>query len=125
MADKGLTDLTPAAWVATLRARGVTLELRGNRLTLRPTNAYKELSDAELLTLRHHREEIKAIVKTGGAAVVVSPPTRNDAPAPTAHDLLRDGPVEVLGGGRVRPVKVDKVASEAFAAAMRRRMHGW
>jgi hypothetical protein len=48
--------------------------LRGNRLELRPASAYKALSDAELLTLRHHREAIKQVVRERYAGMV-QPPT--------------------------------------------------
>lgn len=64
MIDKtGLLDVA-AAWVEALTSRGVTLRLRGKgqRLELVPARAYGELSDDELLTLRHHREAIKKVV---------------------------------------------------------------
>src|SRR5689334_17174170 len=51
-----------AAWVENLRARGVTVELRRNRVWLQPASAYHELSDEEMLTLRHHRAAIKAVL---------------------------------------------------------------
>jgi len=49
-------------WVDTLMARGVTLKAKGKRLEMVPGNAYKALSDDELLTLRHHKAAIVAIV---------------------------------------------------------------
>lgn len=67
--NQGLHDVSAVhdvavAWVVTLVARGVTLRLRGKgqRLELVPGRAYGELSDGELLTLRHHREAIKEVV---------------------------------------------------------------
>lgn len=72
-----------ADWIAGLRARGVTLSLRNNRLWLHPAKAYSELTDAEVLILRHHRQEIKTLVAFG------------DAPAPTrAADPLPETPAE-------------------------------
>ena len=124
-ANETQTDITPVDWVTTLRQRGVTLELKGNRLVLRPASAYKDLSDAELLTLRHHREEIKTIVKSAIATTPGAPSRRDEPTAPAVHDLLRDGPVEVLGGGRVRPATNDRQATEEFVRALRRQRQGW
>lgn len=52
-------------WVRTLRARGVSVTLRNNRLWLQPAIAHSQLSDDELLFLRHHRAAIKAVVSGG------------------------------------------------------------
>lgn len=60
------------AWVSTLRGRGVDVALRGNRLALKPPHAYGQLSDAELLVLRHHRDAIKAVVAAGAVHLPAS-----------------------------------------------------
>ena len=70
------------SWVQTLQARGVGLRLRNNRLELRPAHAYKELSDQELLTLRHHRGDIKRVVRDGHFEALPSPPPPTPPPAP-------------------------------------------
>jgi len=57
-----------------------------NRLRLTPATAYKELTDNELLTLRHHRDEIKAIVK--------ETVDETAAPEPTAAPTAAPAPVE-------------------------------
>ncbi|HXG86738.1 MAG TPA: hypothetical protein VNJ02_00265 [Vicinamibacterales bacterium] len=70
----------PEAWVATLRARGVSVFVRNNRLWLQPAGAYKALSDEELIVLRHNRAEIKAIASGDIAA-----PVETIEPAPVEH----------------------------------------
>ena len=61
-----MTDTTPATDLAArLRARGVTLRVRNNRLWLLPPHAYKTLSDEDRAILRHHRDELKAIAEAG------------------------------------------------------------
>lgn len=59
--------MTAAAhvWISRLRERGITVALRGNRLWLQPASAYKQLTDEELLFLRHNREVIKLAVREG------------------------------------------------------------
>jgi len=80
-----MTDVA-VAWVEALVARGVTLTVRNNRLSMHPPSAYSALSDEELLTLRHNREAIKAVVREGGA----QPPT------PTAGHTSFVAPAEVV-----------------------------
>jgi hypothetical protein len=73
------------AWLQALAARGVSVSLRGNRLELHPPTAYKALTDAELITLRHHREDIKAVVRAGLPSEASAMPAGNAAvstPAP-------------------------------------------
>ncbi len=56
-----------AEWLRTLAERGVTVGLRrGSRLELRPASAYKQMTDAEMIVLRHHRIAIKQLVAEGG-----------------------------------------------------------
>lgn len=77
-----------AAWLATLQARGVRVELRKNRIWFSPPNAYKDLSDDELLVLRHHRDDIKALLAVPSdlpptaAAAVSTRVARSQKPAP-------------------------------------------
>jgi hypothetical protein len=52
-------------WLAGLAARGITVTMRKNRLSLHPADAYKSLTADELLTLRDCRPAIKAAVKAG------------------------------------------------------------
>lgn len=72
-----MTDDKARAWVQALQARGVRLTVRNGRLSLHPASAYKQQSDEELLTLRHCRSEIKALVASG---VYVPPPAATPAP---------------------------------------------
>ena len=53
-------------WLQKLEARGVIVTLGPTgRLRLTPARAYRELSDEEVLFLRHHREAIKRVVGGG------------------------------------------------------------
>ncbi len=55
-----------ADWLRGLDVRGVSVSLRrGSRLELRPASAYKQMSDHELIVLRHHRIAIKQLVASG------------------------------------------------------------
>jgi antitoxin (DNA-binding transcriptional repressor) of toxin-antitoxin stability system len=58
-----------ATWVQALTARGVTLAAHNGRLRM-SASAYKALTDAEVLTLRHRRREIVALVAAGVAVFV-------------------------------------------------------
>jgi hypothetical protein len=60
-----MPENTATAWLRALKARGVNATLRNNRLWLHPASAYGALSDDELLTLRHHRQEIKDLIRSG------------------------------------------------------------
>ncbi len=76
-------------------ARGVTLTVRNNRLSMHPPSAYSALSDEELLILRHHREVIKQVVRRGGtyAATTHEPaPACKQTGAPTPHVGKPDAP---------------------------------
>lgn len=64
------THAIAAAWVDTLAARGVTLRAKGaKRFEMLPRTAYREMSDDEHLTLRHHRADIVAILIERGGVV--------------------------------------------------------
>ena len=67
-------SFTAVAWLQTLAARGVSVTLRNNRVWLHPANAFSDLSDNELLFLRHHRASIKEAIRAG----VWSSLTRSD-----------------------------------------------
>lgn len=73
------TDIA-ALWLEGLAARGVSVTIRNNRLCLHPARAYKELTDAEVLTLRHHRAEIKDVVNAGTQFDVVRPAPSAEPP---------------------------------------------
>ncbi len=65
-----MTDNTSVitSWLEGLAARGVSVKLRNGRLWLQPARAYRELTDDELLVLRHHRAAIKQVVREGWRA---------------------------------------------------------
>jgi hypothetical protein len=88
--------MTPREFVAALRARGVTLTLKGNRLHLYPWDSYRRLSPDELMTLKEHRAEIKAVVRD----------------APTAHEddasnTIGTRPVQEAGSESAPPIDLD------------------
>lgn len=62
-----MTDHTALAraWIEGLAARSVRVEVKNNRVRLRPDAAFKSLTDAEYVTLRRCRDEIKALVQRG------------------------------------------------------------
>jgi hypothetical protein len=68
------TKAPAISWIQGLQARGVTLAIRNGRLWLWPASAYKDLNDAELIVLRHHRAEMKALVECGRFAAPVAVP---------------------------------------------------
>jgi hypothetical protein len=83
-----MTENIAISWIQELRARGVTLTLRNNRLWLHPASAYKNLTDEELITLRHHRQEIKDCIAFG-----VSPAPLPSEPAPLDPQPEKPQPV--------------------------------
>ena len=54
--------MTPEQFVETLRARGVTLSVRNNRLRLDPGVAWRKLNDDEAQCIAEHRAAIKRLV---------------------------------------------------------------
>lgn len=72
-----------SSWLRGLAARGVTVTIRNGRLCIHPAAAHKQFTDAEVLTLRHHRDEIKAAVAAGISLDVAPMPV----PIPQAPDL--------------------------------------
>ena len=62
-----MTDKKDVAtsWLEELAARDVSVTVRNNRLWLHPASAHRALSDDEIITLRHHRQAIKDVVKAG------------------------------------------------------------
>jgi hypothetical protein len=85
---KPLPDVA-TAWLRGLAARGVTVTIRNGRLCLHPAAAHKSFTDAEVLTLRHHRGEIKAAVAAGipldVACAVPTETPRITTPEPCAY----------------------------------------
>lgn len=58
--------MTPETFAAALRARGIELVLRRNRLAVWPVRAFRlGLVDAERDYLAAHRDELKALVRAG------------------------------------------------------------
>lgn len=74
-----------ATWLRGLQARGVKVILRNGRIVMVPERAYKDLSDDERATLRHHREAIKELVSNGEATWPPSPPITSASAAPIAE----------------------------------------
>ena len=55
--------MTPEQFVATLRARGVTLSVRNNRLRLNPGAAWRHLTGDEAQCVAEHRAAIKLLAE--------------------------------------------------------------
>ena len=73
--------MTPEQLVEALRARGVTVSVRNNRLRLDPGATWRTLSVAEAQCVAEHRAAIKLLVN----APVPPPPTRT-ASEPTTPE---------------------------------------
>ena len=54
--------MTPEQFVSALRARGVTLSVRNNRLQLHPGVTWRQLTPDEVRCLKDHRSAIKCLV---------------------------------------------------------------
>lgn len=81
-----MTDTKDVAtsWLHGLASRGVTCTIRNGRLWLHPASAHRALTDAEVLTLRHHRAAIKDAIKAGVSFDVVrAAPTVERVTTPT------------------------------------------
>ena len=91
------------SWLEGLAARGVSAIVTNGRLRILPSSAYKSLTDEELITLRHHRAAIKAVINAGvsfdvvRAAPIVAKPTPAPEPlcewchkSPTECNAMRD-----------------------------------
>jgi len=122
-----------ADWVAGLRARGVGLTLRGpgtGRLWLHPAKAYYGLTDAELLILRHHREAIKDLVRSGyepppatraAAPRPGTPPEPAPAPEPEKPEVPEHIRRILEWNSPAERARRDKEASDVMFAMARRR----
>jgi hypothetical protein len=82
------------SWLEGLAARGVTVTVRNNRLWLHPASAHRSLTDDEVLTLRHHRSEIKALVREGRtyATTTVEPTAAAPVQPPAPCDFCYQSP---------------------------------
>jgi hypothetical protein len=71
-------DITTLArqWLSALAVRNISCTIRGNKLQIVPATAYRFLTDDELIFLRHHREEIKALVDDGDVSDVPTAETK-------------------------------------------------
>ena len=54
--------MTPEQFVSALRARGVTLSVKNNRLRLNPGVTWRKLTESEAQCLAEHRAAIKRLV---------------------------------------------------------------
>ena len=79
-----MTDDTALAtsWLQGLASRGITTRLVNGRIRHFPASAYKQLTDDEVITLRHHRAEIRDALRAG-PPVQAAPPTTSEGVAPT------------------------------------------
>ena len=79
------------SWLQALASRGVTVAIRNNRLHIIPARAHKELSDDEIITLRHHRQAIKALVREGNtyATAAHEPAPAVEKPTPALEPPCR------------------------------------
>jgi hypothetical protein len=64
-----------ADWIAGLARRGISVTVVNNRLRTDPPKAYAQLTDIELLFLRHNKVAIKLAVVNGSVALSDAPPT--------------------------------------------------
>ena len=123
-----------ASWLRGLAARGVRVTLHRNRIRLHPASAYRALTDAEILTLRHHRAAIKELVRAGiPLDVVRTTPTAEKAtpePAPpcpycyASPCVGQDHPAFF----DLHPVEAQQRADQRLSAEMRSRVrkpHPW
>ncbi len=114
-----------ADWLRGLDVRGITVSLRGGkRLELRPASAYKQMSDAEMIVLRHHRDQIKQLVASG-AWQSMAPPAAKAAPDNRDAQLKESNLVawRLLHYGDVEEVERRHVeATKEMYASLRR--HG-
>lgn len=97
--DPQAEDPVPA-WLEALAGLGGTLELRGNRLAVRPVRVFRQLSLEMLEVWRTHRAEIKAAVRRGWTPTVVAVEAAPPAPAPTSPPSRPD-PVVYANGRRI------------------------
>jgi hypothetical protein len=124
------------SWLQALAVRGVTVTVRNNRIWLHPSSAYRALTDAEVITLRHHRQAIKDAVKAGISLDVVpaaptvetvtptpEPPCQWCGKSPTDCATLRDERPDVFDviHGPSPEVTAKK---DATASAVMRKMVG-
>ena len=95
------TGAVALAWLDSIASKGITATVRKGKLMLHPgkPNPYNRLTDAETITLRHHRPEIIAAIESGhtkrGAGPLVQATTLTTSrgatptvvPAPTPEPL--------------------------------------
>ena len=73
-----------ASWLQGLAARGITTRIVNGRIRHFPASAYRQLTDDEILVLRHHRAEIKAAISAGIRLEVRHAPAAQE-PAPAVE----------------------------------------
>ena len=78
------------AWVETLLARGVTLQLGGKRVIYHPKSAYNAMSNAERATLKEHKAVIVEVLRdryAGNARTTVAETAEQATPEPDLHPV--------------------------------------
>ena len=65
--------MTPEQLINDMAARNVKLELVHNRIRTKPADAYRSLTDAEMVCWHRHRNEIKALVISGYQPTAAEP----------------------------------------------------
>lgn len=81
--------MTPAALVADLQARGVTLEPRGDRLRVRPVAL---VTLAEVEALKRHKAEVLALLAKAPRPRPAAPPSPVTLAPTTVREILGDHP---------------------------------
>src|SRR5687768_16058975 len=74
-----------AQWLQALHSRGVTVAIRNGRLALTPADAYRSLTDDEIVLLRHHRSAIKTLIASGYQCEPTIPAPIPTPEAPAIH----------------------------------------
>lgn len=75
-------SVVATSWLQGLAARGITTRIVNGRIRHFPASAYKSLTDDEVLTLRHHRAAIKALINAGVTFDVVRAPANVEKATP-------------------------------------------
>ena len=69
---------TAVAWVHTLTARGVSLQVKGKRLTWNPGTAYNSMSNDERQTYKQHKDDIIAVIREQYGGLARGAPQHSD-----------------------------------------------
>ena len=80
--------MSPEEFVSAIRARGVTLGVRNNRLKLDPGEAWKALTPDEVRCLKSHRAAIKRLADGSETAPTVEPKPGAAPAEPTPEPVV-------------------------------------